>query len=134
VRQGHGPHRGGRLSHSLRRAKGLLVPVGLLGALVLAGPDNVSIFGSNVERVASDDRDVQVSTLFGSTTVVVPNGRQVDPGGFVLFGSVDCEAACSVTKGPVVHVRPFGAFGSVEIVTQAEYDADQRDDADEVDD
>jgi hypothetical protein len=129
VRHAGTPHRsGGHLSRVLRRAKGVAVPVALLGALVLAGPDNVSIFSSGVERVASDDRNVQVSTLFGSTTVVVPNGRQVDPGGFMLFGSTDCEAACSVSSGPVVNVRSFGGFGSVEIVTQAEYDAERRED------
>lgn len=120
---------GGQVSRALGRAKGLAVPLGLLGALVLAGPDNVSLFGSNVERVAGDDRNVQVSTLFGSTTVVVPNGRQVDPGGFLPFGSTSCEAACSVTEGPVVNVRTFGGFGSVEIVTQDEYDAERAEDA-----
>ena len=126
----HAPgHRsGGHLSRALGRAKGLLVPAAVLGALVLAGPDNVSIFSSGVERVAPDDRNVQVSTLFGSTTVVVPDGRQVNPGGFMLFGSTDCQDACSVSEGPVVNVRTFGGFGSVEIVTQDEYDAERRED------
>lgn len=118
----------GHLSRVLGRGKALVVPVALLGALVLAGPDNVSLFSSNVERVAEGDRTVQVSTLFGSTTVVVPDGVQVDPGGFLPFGSTDCEQACSVTDGPVVDVRTFGGFGSVEILTQAEFDAEQADD------
>ena len=120
---------GGHRSRLVGRAKVLLVPAVLLGAVVLAGPDNVSIFGSSVERVGADDRSVQVSTLFGSTTVVVPDGRQVDPGGFLPFGSTSCDAACGATEGPVVDVRTFGGFGSVEIVTQEEYDAERAEDA-----
>ena len=120
---------GGHLSRVLGRAKGLAIPAALLGALVLAGPDSMSIFGSSVENVARDDRNVQVSTLFGSTTVVVPNGSQVDTSGVMLFGSTTCEDACSTAgAGAVVDVRTFGGFGSVEIVTQEEHDAERRDD------
>jgi len=121
------PHRsGGVLSRVLGRAKGLVVPAVLLGAVVLAGPDDVSIFGSSVERAT--DRSVQVSTLFGSTTVVVPDGSRVDTSGLMVFGSTDCDEACSSSQGPVVQVRRFGAFGSVEIVTDSEWDAQRRGD------
>ena len=85
----------------------------------------MSIFNSNVERVASDDRNVQVSTLWGSTTVIVPDGVRVDPGGFMPFGSTICEDECLTGEGPEVHVRSFGAFGSVEILTQSQYAAEQ---------
>jgi hypothetical protein len=133
------PHRGpawrsgghGHLSRVLGRAKGVAVPVALLGALVLAGPDNVSIFNSDVVRAT--DRTVQVSTLFGSTTVVVPDGSRVATRGFMVFGSTDCEDACSTGTGPVVEVRRFGGFGSVEIVTQSEF-ADEGDERDSEDD
>jgi hypothetical protein len=123
VRRPDGPHRsGGHLSRVLRRAKGLAVPAALVGALVLAGPDDVSVFSSGVERVAADDRNVQVAMLFGSTTVVVPNGSQVDTSGFMVFGSTSCDDACSTEgDGPTVNVRRFGGFGSVEIVTQDEW-------------
>ena len=117
---------GGHLSRLLGRAKGLVVPAAILGAVVLAGPDNVSIFGSSVERAT--DRSVQVSTLFGSTTVVVPDGSRVDTSGIVVFGSTDCEQACASARGTVVEVRRFGAFGSVEIVTESEWQDQQSDD------
>ena len=117
---------GGHLSRLLGRASGLLVPAVVLGAVVLAGPDNVSIFSSSVERVGSD-RDVQVSTLFGSTTIIVPDDVQVDTGGFLVFGSTDCEQACGATEGAVVEVRTFGGFGSVEVVTQQEWEAERAD-------
>ena len=121
-------HGRGRLGRALTGAKGLLVPAAVLGAVVLAGPDNVSIFGSSVERAA--DRSVQVSTLFGSTTVIVPDGSRVDTSGIMVFGSTDCEQACTSGQGEVVEVRRFGAFGSVEIVTESEWEQERRDDDD----
>jgi len=124
---GHGGH--GGLARMASRAKGLLVPALVLGAVLLAGPDSTSVFSSSVERVPSDDRNVQVSTLFGSVTVVVPDGSQVDTSGIVVFGNTDCERACSAdADGPVVHVRSFGGFGSVEVVTASEYADDAADD------
>ena len=130
VPQRHDVHRsGGHLTRVVGRFKGLLVPAAVLGAVVLAGPDNVSVFSSGVERVGVDDRNVQVSTLFGSTTVVVPDDVQVDTSGFIVFGSTDCEQACAGSTGPTVEVRTFGGFGSVEVVTQSEYAADQEEDA-----
>ncbi len=110
----------------LGRAKGLLVPAALLGAVVLAGPDNVAIFSSEVERVASDDRNVQISNLFGSTTVIVPDDRTVDFGGILPFGSRTCDDECATQSGEVVHVRTFGGFGSVEVMTESQYAAEQR--------
>ena len=134
VAHGRDLHRsGGHLTRLLRRTKGLVLPAAVLGAVVLAGPDNVSVFGSSVERVGGEDRSVQVSTLFGSTTVVVPDGTQIDTGGFMVFGSTDCEDACAGTTGPTVDVRSFGGFGSVEVVTQSEY-AEDRSDRDQDDD
>jgi len=128
----HAVHRsGGGLSRLLRRGKGLLVPAALLGAVVLAGPDNVSIFGDGFERVAPDDRNVQISTLFGSTTVVVPDGRTVDFGGVFPFGSRECVGECATATGPVVHVRTFGGFGSVEVMTKSQYEQEQRQEQEE---
>lgn len=111
------PHRAHRRGHGLSRLAGLAL---VAGALVGIGSavDDVSVFGSQVVRAGEAGRDVGV--LFGSVTVVVPDGRQVDSGGLVVFGSTDCDTACS-GNGP--RVRSYGAFGSVEVVTQSEYDA-----------
>ena len=111
------PHRGHRRGRGLSRAAGLAL---VAGALVGVGSavDDVSVFGSQVVRAGDAGRDVGV--LFGSMTVVVPDGAPVDSGGLVVFGSTDCDTACS-GNGP--RVRSYGAFGSVEVVTQSEYDA-----------
>lgn len=116
---------GGRLSRLRGRATALLVPAVVLGAVVLAGPDNVSVFADGVEQVAPDDRSVQVSTLFGRTTVVVPDGSRVDTGGLLPFGETTCEGDCATGEGPEVHVRSFGAFGTVTVVTRSQYAAAQ---------
>ena len=125
--------RSGRRLTRLRRARGLLVPAAVLGAVLLVGPDSISVFGSSVERVAPDDRNVWVSALFGSVTVVVPDGRQVDTTDRVVFGSTDCELACAGQDGPVVNVRTLGGFGSVRVVTQAEWRAERAERVDEPD-
>jgi len=119
--KGHG------LAHRIR-AGGIsgLLGLAVVGAIA-SGTDARAIFGSAVERAGTDD--VAVSTMFGSVTVVVPDGTQVDTSGLVVFGSVDCDAACSgAGDGPVLDVRAIGAFGSVEIVTQSEFAVEDRDD------
>jgi hypothetical protein len=82
------------------------------------------VFSSADERIGSED--AAVSVLFGSVTVVVPDGTRVDPTGLVVFGSVDCEDACGAGgTGQVVDVRTVGAFGSVQILTEQEFAAEQ---------
>ncbi len=109
------------------RLAGLLVAA---GALLAVGSvvDDVSVFGSQVVQAGTAGRDVGV--LFGSVTVVVPDGTTVDSGGLVVFGSRDCETACS-GSGP--RVRSWGAFGSVEVLTQSEHRAEAARDGQERD-
>ena len=108
--------------------------VGLTGLLVLgaggvvaSGTDERVVFGSGVERVSDTDDEVAVSVLFGSMQVVVPDGVRVETTGLLVFGSTDCVSACSGSDERVVTVRGIGGFGSVEVVTQSEFDAGQRD-------
>ncbi len=93
-----------------------------VGAVVASGTDARTVFGSTVERVGvDDDSTVNVSVLFGSVRIVVPDDARVDTGGLVVFGSVDCEDACNGSgQGEVIDVRPYGGFGSVEVVTESE--------------
>lgn len=86
---------------------------------VASATDSSAFFGSGVLRV-TDQSDVRVGTAFGSVKVVVPNDVHVVPSGLVVFGSIDCTAACSSTTGRRVVVHGGGAFGSIEIVTQSE--------------
>ncbi len=108
---------------------GALVPIALLGsagAVIVSGTDGRTVFGSTTVRVPSGQTDVAVSVIFGSVEVVVPNDVRVDTGGLVVFGSTDCADACRARDSGaiVVHVRAVGGFGSVEIKTQSEADAD----------
>ena len=108
-------------------AVGLALLVGV-GAVVASGADERVVFSSGVEvvtaaEVGSGDTSREVSVLFGSVTVVVPDGVAVDEGGLVMFGSVDCDQACSSDgRADSIDLRAIGGFGSVEILTQSEYD------------
>ncbi|OAN40649.1 hypothetical protein [Mycolicibacterium iranicum] len=79
----------------------------------------VSAFGSATVTVPPEQDHVDVTTIFGSMVVVVPDGVRVNPTGTVLFGSVNCENACR-SSGPEVTDDVTGAFGSVAIQTVAE--------------
>ena len=122
-RSGHLEPRGHRRSHGRSRLAGLLLAGGALLA-VGSTVDDVSVFGSQVVQAGPGSRDVGV--LFGSVTVVVPDGTRVDSGGMVVFGSRECDTACGGT-GP--RIRSWGAFGSVEVVTQSEHRASVERDA-----
>ncbi|MCW0213464.1 MAG: DUF1707 domain-containing protein [Pseudonocardia sp.] len=99
----------------------------VLGAGVVAvgavatSADGGAIFSSRVVQVADDATTVQVGALFGSTKVVVPDGVAVRSSGVMVFGSTDCDQACSSPAGArVLTVETRGAFGSVDILTRAE--------------
>ncbi len=105
-----------------RSHRGIVGVVALAAALFGAGSvvtaDSAAVFGSRVVHVqVGEPRDVAV--LFGSVTVVVPNDALVDDGGFIIFGSNDCKA-CDEPGSKRVTVRGRGAFGSVQIETEAQ--------------
>lgn len=138
VRSGPGEiaHPGSAGPGRIRRAFGAIALAGVLAAgavgFAAAGEDRRVVFGSSTVGAEAGD-DVEVSMLFGSMRVVVPDGVQVRTGGTVIFGSVDCEQACRGERtGGAVDVRAIGGFGSVEILTQSEADreADRGDEDD----
>jgi len=97
----------------------------------LPGQAAVAAFGSDRHMVsavdASDGETVNAATAFGSVTVVVPDGVAVREGGLVLFGSSDCEA-CGDDAQPdadTVVVCSYGAFGSVNVLTQRQFERRQ---------
>jgi hypothetical protein len=95
--------------------------LGLFGvARVMGADDGRSVFGSAVVRVAPDQDRAEVGVLFGSVRVVVPDDARVRTTGGVLFGSLNCEAACDGTGTRDVVVDTAGAFGSTAIVRQNE--------------
>lgn len=113
-----------------RRLLGRVVVVGALavaaGGALAAGQDGAAVFGSRTVSVQEGSGEVTV--LFGSVEVVVPDDARVDTRGMVVFGSVDCEQACDPDQeGDVVQVRSWGGFGSVEVLTQSEAEGDDRD-------
>ena len=133
-----------------RRGLGRFVPlavvvaaVAIVGPGVLGADQGAAIFGSRT--VSATSGDVGVGVLFGSATVIVPDGTRVTTSGLMLFGSTDCDQACSAPlppNAPQVAVSGRGAFGSVEVETATEAarggldhrDADDRDSDDRDDD
>ncbi len=124
-RAGHGSgqvaRHGSGLGRLLGRAKGLVVPAVVVGALFLAGPDSTSIFGDSTLQVERGD-DVQVSTLFGELQVVVPDDARVVSKGVQIFDGLDCPTACDPARGgDTIDVRRFGVFGGIEVLTKTEF-------------
>ncbi|OLT20285.1 hypothetical protein BJF78_35690 [Pseudonocardia sp. CNS-139] len=103
-------------------AAAAVLGVGLIfGVPALGAADGMSLFGSR-EISAADQSDVEVGVLFGSVRVVVPDDAHVRTSGTVVFGSLNCEEACSAGPGREVTVNGGGAFGSVNVVRQSERD------------
>lgn len=121
-----------RIAGSLGTA--LLVAVGALGAgAILTADDGAAVFGSKVLHVRDQDR-VQVGTLFGSTEVVVPDDVRASTSGMTLFGRTECAQACQGDGVREVVVDARGAFGSVEVLTRAEFNQGGLDEDDADDD
>ncbi|MEJ8280300.1 DUF1707 SHOCT-like domain-containing protein [Pseudonocardia spirodelae] len=120
-----------------RRAGGVLaaavVAVAALwgGAHLLPVSDGVTVFSSRTVGVTADDREVGSTLLFGSVTVVVPEGVRANTSGFTVFGSTECPTACTAAGPGTVDVTTVGAFGSVKVLTPAEAAAQDRDDRDD---
>ena len=115
-----------------------LVGAGLyLGGQVLTANDGVSVFGKRTVYVAPGQDSVEVGMAFGGIDVVVPDDARARTTGTVVFGSTDCAQACQ-RAGREVVVDVTGAFGSVDVLSQAEHtqgvDLDDRDDRDDEDD
>lgn len=91
------------------------------GVSVLGASDGVAVFGKRPVTVTTQDH-VEVGILFGSSEVVVPDNVRVNPAGTIVFGSVECDAACrpKVAGAREVVVDGSGAFGKVEVLTETE--------------
>ena len=121
-----------RLSRVAAALAGPALSLALLAGVagvVASGTDARVVFGSTQQRVQVSDAPIAVSVIFGSATVIVPDGVVVDPGGLVVFGSTECADACRYDPdATVLDLRALGAFGSVEILTEAEYAAEEGED------
>ena len=102
----------------------VVLGVGLLfGVPALGAADGMSLFGSREVSVV-DQAEVEVGVLFGSVRVVVPDDVRVRTNGTVVFGSLNCDQACSAGTGQQreIAVNGSGAFGSVNVMRQSERD------------
>jgi hypothetical protein len=129
--------RTGPVHRALRGLAGVaLVGAALYGGgSVLTADDGASVFGSREVQVAGTQDEVQVGALFGGVTVRVPDDVRVRTTGTMIFGSIECGAACQL-GGPnqrEVVVDANGGFGSVEVLRQNEQPGD-RDNDDQDDD
>ena len=116
-------------------AVAVLAGAGLFGgSRALGADDALSVFGNQVVTIAPGDDQVEVGVVFGRVRVVVPADARVQPGGTLIFGNTECQAACDGTGQRDVAVQSSGAFGNVTIVRQGEVIPDRDDDGDRRDD
>lgn len=117
------------LSARLRQwAGGALAAAALLIPLAWAGSsDQVApaVFGENQHVVstqaleAGEELTVGAPVAFGSISIQVPEGVNVERDGLVIFGSTECTAcgAQADPDAPTVRVRTIGGFGSIDITS-----------------
>jgi hypothetical protein len=112
-------------------AGAVVLGVGLLfGVPALGADDGMSLFSGREVQVT--DQDAEVGVLFGSTQVVVPDDAYVRTNGTVVFGGLRCGEACIPQPGQrEIVVNGSGAFGSIEVVRQAERAREIQQDLDE---
>jgi hypothetical protein len=94
--------------------------------LAVASTGTTAVMGSHTVLAQPGD-EINARVLMGSVTVVVPAGVRATQDGLVIMGGSDCRAACGVASDKRVDVDVLGAMGSVKVLTQSEYEADQRD-------
>jgi Domain of unknown function (DUF1707)/Cell wall-active antibiotics response 4TMS YvqF len=68
-------------------------------------------------EIDSDVVTIGVAAVFGATDVYVPEGVEVDVGGFALFGGVDEHGRDTPPRlgAPLVRVRSFGLFAATDV-------------------
>ncbi|MDN5930197.1 MAG: DUF1707 domain-containing protein [Pseudonocardia sp.] len=118
--------RGGRRLGTLAVAAALL----RAGGPFVTADDGPPVFGDRTIAVVPGDDRVELGFLFGGTDVVVPDDARVVVDGTVIFGGVDCDAACDGTGTREITVDASGAFGGVDVLTQSEAAVQDRDDDD----
>lgn len=90
------------------------------------GIGTVTIFGSNDVDVFPGDDEQGMLTLFGSTTVIVHDDAPVRSSMTSIFGSSECQTACTASGSDpsTVTVSGLTMFGSVEFLTPEEAERD----------
>ncbi len=102
---------------------GLAVIAGVVfaGTRVVGAADGLTIFGDRPVVVAPGDDRVEVGTLFGETTVIIPPDTYARTEGVTIFGSTHCDLACTPAAGQrEVVVDAKGMFGSFDVMRQGE--------------
>jgi Domain of unknown function (DUF1707) len=115
-----------------------LIGVGLyVGGQAFGADDGTSVFGNREVQIGSTQDRVEVGTLFGDVTVRVPDDARARTTGTVIFGDVECAAACQGADRREVVVDAGGGFGKVQVLRQnepsREDDGDRRDRSDDND-
>ncbi|MGI8749502.1 MAG: DUF1707 SHOCT-like domain-containing protein [Thermoleophilaceae bacterium] len=69
--------------------------------------------------VAGTETEITVVSVMGGSTIVVPEGVEVELGGFALMGGNDLEVKGAPARpgAPVVRVRAFSLMGGTEVRT-----------------
>lgn len=110
-----------------------LVGAGLfLGGRVITADDGVAVFSSQTVQIGADQDDVDVGALFGRIEVRVPDDVRIRTTAGMIFGQVECNAACTGganLREVVLDAR--GGFAHVEVLRQDELSDEQRDNLDD---
>jgi len=82
----------------------------------------VAVFGDidlDFRQAPTPEDRITISAIapFGDIEVLVPDGVQVDVGGFTVFGSKKVAVGDAATNGSaaVIRVRGFSLFGSIKV-------------------
>ncbi len=103
-------------------AAALLIPLAWAGSSDQVAP---AVFGENQHVVsthaleAGEELTVGAPVAFGSISIQVPEGVNVERDGLVIFGSTECTACGTRADpdAPTVRVRTIGGFGSIDITS-----------------
>ena len=99
------------------RRRGRWRPAPRLRAVAIMGGAHIDLRDA---VVSGHDIQIVAGALMGSVHVIVPPGIPVDVTGFAVFGSRsdDVGPEQAITAGPRVHVRGYGLFGSIHVVSR----------------
>ena len=78
--------------------------------------------------VEGDHTDILVLSLMGGSTITVPEGVEVDRGGFALMGGngLKAEGPIPARGAPTVRVRAYSVMGGTDVVVSSEGGSQRR--------
>jgi hypothetical protein len=78
--------------------------------------------------VEGDHTDILVLSLMGGSTITVPEGVEVDMGGFALMGgnTLEAEGPMPARGAPTVRVRAYSVMGGTGVIVSSQGGSERR--------